>query len=104
MNDQVYFTIRVSEMSDTNPTQVRHEQHECDTSARRTTRVRHKYYTNDTSATRVKNFDNGTSENIFSHPYIYYVKSERLQGEEKFHSKNCILEMPPSHAKMRLKR
>ena len=31
------------------------------------------------------------------------MKSERLQGEEKFHSKNCILEMPPSHAKMRLK-
>ena len=68
MNDKVYFTTRVSEMSDTNPTQVRHEQYECDMSARRTTRVRHRYYTNDTSATRVKNFDNGTSETYFHTP------------------------------------
>ena len=29
--------------------------------------------------------------------------SERLQGEEQFHSKNYLLEMPRSHAKMRLK-
>ena len=28
--------------------------------------------------------------------------SERLQGEEQFHSKNYLLEMPRSHAKMRL--
>ena len=36
-----------------------------------TTQVRHERYTKDTSATRVKNFDfdNDTSENIFSHPY-----------------------------------
>ena len=59
----------------TSATQVRHEQHKCDT--------------NDTSATRVKNldFDNDTSKNIFSHPYIYYMASERLQGEEQFQRK-----------------
>ena len=61
--------------------------------------------TSDTSATRVKNFDfdNDTSENIFSHPYVYYMASERLQGEEQFHSKNYLLEMTCSHGKMRLK-
>ena len=31
------------------------------------------------------------------------MASERLQGEEQFHSKNYLLEMPRSHAKMRLK-
>ena len=48
-------------------------------------------------------FDNDTSENIFSHPYIIYIANKRLQGEEKFHSKNYLLEMARSHAKMRLK-
>ena len=85
-----------------------HERQECDTSEIRATRVRHKCYTNDTSAartTRVRNFDfdNDTSENIFSHPYISYMANERLQGEEQFHSKNYILEMPRYHAKMHLK-
>ena len=28
-------------------------------------------------------FDNGMSENIFSHPCIYYLVSERLRGEEQ---------------------
>ena len=81
---------------------VRHKRHECDTSE---TRVRHECYTNHTSVTRVKNFDfdNDTSKNTFSYPYVYYMASERLQGEERFHSKNCLLEMPRSHAKMRLK-
>ena len=67
--------------------------------------MQHEWYTNDTSATRVKNFDfdNDTGKNIFSHPYIYYMASERLQGEEQFHSRNYLLEMPLSHAKMRLK-
>ena len=32
------------------------------------------------------------------------MTSERLQGEEQFHSKNYLLEMPCSYAKMRLKR
>ena len=55
--------------------------------------------------TQVKNFDvdNDTSKNIFSHPYIYYMASKRLQGEEKFHSKYYRLEVPLSHATMRLK-
>ena len=83
------------------------------TSATRTTQVwhesctneksAHESYTNDTSATQVKNFDNDTSKNIFLHLYIYYMARERLQGEEKFHSINYLLEMPCSHAKMRLK-
>ena len=79
-----------------------HERHECDTIA---TRVRHECYTNDTSATRVKNldFDKDTSENIFSHPYISYIANERFQGEKQFHSKNYLLEMPRSHAKIHLK-
>ena len=31
------------------------------------------------------------------------MASERLQGKEQFHSKNYLLEMPRSHAKMHLK-
>ena len=31
------------------------------------------------------------------------MTSEGLQGEEQFHSKNYLLEMPRSHAKIRLK-
>ena len=95
----------MSDTSDTSATLATRMQHEYDTSDTTTTRVRHESYTNDTSATRVKNFDfdNDTSKNIFSHPYIYYMASERLQGEEQFHSRNYLLEMPLSHAKMRLK-
>ena len=48
-------------------------------------------------------FDNVTSKNIFSHPYSYYMASERLQGEEQFDSKNYLFKMPRSHAKIRLK-
>ena len=79
--------------------------YECDTGDTSATRVRHECYTNDTSATRVKNFDfdNGTGKNIFSHPYTYYTASERLQGEEQFHTKKYLLEMSCFHAKMRLK-
>ena len=57
------------------------------------------------SAARVKNFDfdNDTGKNIYSHPYIHYMASERLQGEEQFHTKNYLLEMSRFHAKMRLK-
>ena len=43
------------------------------------------------------------SKNIFSHPYIYYMASERLQGEEQFDTKNYLLEMSCFHTKMRLK-
>ena len=51
------------------------------------------------------NFDfvNDTNKNIFSHPYIYYIASERLQGKEQFDTKNYLLEMSCFHAKMRLK-
>ena len=31
------------------------------------------------------------------------MAKERLQGEEQFHSKDYLLEMPRFHAKMRLK-
>ena len=31
------------------------------------------------------------------------MSNVRLQGQEEFHSKNCLLEMPSSHAKMRVK-
>ena len=48
-------------------------------------------------------FDDDTGKNIFSHPYIYYMASERLQGEEQIHTKNYLLEMSRFHAKMRLK-
>ena len=85
---------------------MRHEPHECDTSATRTTRAQHECYTNDTGETRVKNFDfdNGTIENTFSRPYVNYMANERLQGEEQFHSKSYLLEMPRSHANMHFKR
>ena len=71
-------------------------QHGCNTSNTSATRVLHE---------RVKNFDfdNDTGKNIFSHPYIYYMASERLQGEEQLHTKNYLLEMSRFHAKMRLK-
>ena len=48
-------------------------------------------------------FDSDASKNIFSHPHIYYMASERLQREIQFHSKNYLLEMPRFYAKMRLK-
>ena len=38
-------------------------------------------------------FDSDTNKNIFSHPCINYIVNERLQGGEKFHSKNYLLEM-----------
>ena len=56
-----------SDTSDTNVAKVRHKKHECDTSATRAITF---------------DFDNDTSKDIFSHPYIYYMASERLQGEE----------------------
>ena len=57
------------------------------------------------SAAQGKNFDfdNGTNENIISHPYISYIANERSPGEEQFHSKSYLLEMSCSHVKMCLK-
>ena len=79
-----------SDTSATRATRMQHKQREGDKSDMSAIRVRHECYTNDTSVTQVKklDFDNDTSENIFSHLYIYYMESERLQGEEQFHSKN----------------
>ena len=61
---------------------------------------------NNTSATQVKNFDfdSDKSKNIFLQPYIYYMASERLQGEEQFHFNNYIFEILCFHAKMHLKK
>ena len=91
--------------SDTSETRATRMRQKCDTSATLTTRVLHECYTNDTSATRVKNFDfdSYTSKNIFLHTYIYYMASERLQGEKQFHYMNYLLELLRSHVKMLLK-
>ena len=43
------------------------------------------------------------SENVFLRPYIFYMASQRLQGEEQFRSKNWLLEIPCFHSKMSLK-
>ena len=53
---------------------------EGDTNETGATRVQYECYTNGKSAIRVKNFDfdNVTSENIFSYPYIRYMADERL--------------------------
>ena len=48
-------------------------------------------------------FDNDTGKNMFPHPYTYYMASERLEGEEQFHTKNYLLEMSCFHAKIPLK-
>ena len=73
---------KIYDISDSNETQTPRVR----TSATRTTRVRYECYTNDASATRVKkfDFDSGTSKNIFLQLYIYYMASERPQGEEQF--------------------
>ena len=94
-----------SDRNDTSATRVRHEQHECNTIVKRVLHERYECDTNATRTTRVRNFnfDNDTSENIFSYPYISYTANKRLQGEEQLHSKNYLLEMPLSHAKMHLK-
>ena len=39
----------------------------------------------------------------YFHTHISYKANKRLQGEEQFHFKNYLLEMPCSHAKTRLK-
>ena len=95
-------TTRVQHEWDTSDTSATRVRHECDTSATRVLLERHKC---DTSATRGKNFDfdNNTSEIMLSHPYISYMANERLQEKEQFHSKNYLLEIRRSDAKMHLK-
>ena len=43
-------------------------------------------------------FDNDTSENMFSHTYISYIANERLQGEEQFPSENYLSKMSNAKA------
>ena len=90
-----------SDRSATRAIPMQHEWHEWDTTDTSVTQVQHECYTNDASATRVKNFnfDNDTGKNIFWHPYICYTESERLQGEQQFHTNNYLLEMSRFHAK-----
>ena len=66
--------------NNTSETRATRMQQKCHTNATRTTRVQHECNTNGSSATRVKNFDfdNDASKKIFSHPYTYYMASERL--------------------------
>ena len=92
-----HFTYNSQDECQARATQV---QPECNTTDTSVTRVRHKRYTNGTNATQEKNFefDNETSKNIFSHPYISYMANERLQGEEQFHSKIYLLDMHCSNA------
>ena len=94
--DLVYFTIWVPDTSDT--------------SATRATPARQEWDKNDRSATRVwdkrhgcdicRKFNKDTTENVFLHHYISYMTNERLQEEERFHSKNYVLEILCSYAKM----
>ena len=55
-----------------------HERHECNSSNTSETRVQHNCDVSATRTTRVKNFDfgNATSKNIYSHSFIYYMRSE----------------------------
>ena len=55
------------DMIDPNATQVKHEQHESNTSDTPAIRVQHECDTSNMNATQVKNFgfDNNKSENIF---------------------------------------
>ena len=78
------------------------ERQEADKSETRATRVQPICNINATLMTRVKTFDfnNNTSENMFSHSFISYMTNKRLQEEEQFHSKNYRLEVPSVHAKM----
>ena len=95
---------------------VRHERHECDvnktratklwrechTIATRTTRVQHVCYTNGTGAARAKNFD--FDNNTSFHTLILGIWQMKDHKKRKnFIVRTTFLEMPRSHAKMRLK-
>ena len=72
-------------------TSARHKRHKSNTRATWTTRVLHKRHECDTSVTRVKNFDfdDDTSHNIFSHPYITSRILNSLAG--------CVTELCASY-------
>ena len=83
--DLVYFKTREPDTCDKSAkraTRKRQEPHECDTSATQTTQGQVKKI----------DFDNNTSENIFSQLYIRYMGSKRLKGEKQFHPKNYLLQ------------
>ena len=77
--DLVQFTTGAPDTSDTTATRVLQEQHERDTSEKFLILI----------TTGVK---------TFSYSHINYMASERLQGEEQFHSKyfiwKCLIPMP----------
>ena len=89
-------------------TSARHEQYECDTSA---TRVSYEQHERGMSVTRTKLVQHKwkifvlikARVKAYFHPYISYMANERFQRDEQFYSKNYLLEMPRSHAKLRLK-
>ena len=70
-------------------------QHDCGKSLTRTRQ--------ECKKSEILDFENARSENIFEYPCIYYMTTERLQGERQFYFKDYILKMPPFHSKMRLK-
>ena len=92
-------------------TRVRHEWHECNTSETQTTQGWHEWDTSDTSATQTIRVRHECYKNEIlilvmtgvKHPYISCMANEWLQGGEQFYSKNYLLEMPRSHAKMHSK-
>ena len=95
---QDHETIRFSLLYNTS---ARHERHECDTNYTSATRVRHERYECDTSVTRVllKRHECDTIATQINH-----MTKERFQGEEQFYSKNYLLEMSRSHAKMHIQK
>ena len=92
-NTSVRHERQKCDTNDTSATRVRHERHEYNTSATRVRHERHECYTNDTGATLVKNFDfdNKTSENIFSHPYNSYIANGEKQKSNFKEESNFIL-------------
>ena len=114
-NTTYFYFIRATEKRSSliYKTSARHERHKFNMSATLATRVSatqvlhdwHKCHMSATRTTRVKNFDfdNDMGKNIFSHPYIYYKESEKLQGQEQFHTKNYLSKMSCFYAKMHLK-
>ena len=100
--------IRIPGKSNMSATWVTRAQHEWDKRNTSATWVLHKWhesYTNDTSATQVRHewkilvLITTPVKTHFHSRYIIYIANERLEGEEQFHSKDCLLQIPRSHAK-----
>ena len=86
--------------NDTSPIRGQHEQHECNMSETGATWVPHECNTNDMSVARVKNFDfdNDTSENIFSHPILAIWQMKDYKERTNFILRTtfwkCLVTMP----------